>query len=52
MTLTTLGYGDMSPAHPVARMLAQMQAVFGQFYIAILVATLVGIRIAHKTSND
>jgi hypothetical protein len=52
VTLTTLGYGDMSPAHPLARMLAQIQAVFGQFYIAILIATLVGIRIAHETSGE
>jgi len=52
VTLTTLGYGDMSPAHPVARLLAQMEAVFGQFYIAILVATLVGIRIARASSRD
>lgn len=50
VTLTTLGYGDVTPVNPYVRWLAQIQAVFGQFYIAILVATLVGIRIAGATS--
>ena len=52
VTLTTLGYGDVTPASPYARWLAQVEAVFGQLYIAILVATLVGIRISRATSSD
>ncbi len=46
VTLTTLGYGDVTPASPYARWLAQVEAVFGQLYIAILVAALVGNWIA------
>ncbi len=46
VTLTTLGYGDISPALPVARFLAYTEALLGQFYIAVLVASLVGVRIA------
>ena len=46
VTLTTLGYGDMSPISPVARILASLQAVLGQFYIAVLVAALVGAYIS------
>jgi hypothetical protein len=46
VTLTTLGYGDISPITPLARFLAYMEAVAGQFYIAILVASLIGIRLA------
>jgi len=47
--LSTLGFGDITPAEPVARFLAYIEAVVGQFYIAILVASLVGIRIsAHR----
>ena len=42
VSLTTLGYGDISPAQPLARYLAYMQAVVGQFYVAIVVASLVG----------
>jgi voltage-gated potassium channel len=42
VTLATLGYGDIHPLNPMARMLAYMEAVVGQFYVAVLVATLVG----------
>ena len=42
VTLTTLGYGDITPAEPVARALAYTEAVVGQLYIAILIGTLVG----------
>jgi len=43
VTLTTLGYGDISPVAPIARFLVYMEAIFGVFYMAILVASLVGI---------
>ncbi|WP_226996515.1 potassium channel family protein [Thalassotalea crassostreae] len=46
VTLTTLGYGDISPTMPLTRFLVYMQAMVGQFYIAILVASLVGSRIS------
>ena len=42
VTLTTLGYGDISPVSPVARALAYLEAVSGVMYVAILVASLVG----------
>ncbi len=42
VTLTTLGYGDVTPVHPVARTLAYLEAVIGQLYVAVLVASLVG----------
>lgn len=48
VTMTTLGYGDIAPASAIARMLAYMQAVFGQFYIAILVAGLVSAYISKR----
>ena len=44
VTLTTLGYGDVGPAAPLARFLAYMEAIVGQFYIAIVVASLIGAR--------
>ena len=46
MTLTTLGYGDITPIRPPARSLTWMEAMFGQFYIAVIVAQLVGLRLA------
>jgi hypothetical protein len=41
VTLTTLGYGDMSPVSPVARSLVILEATCGQFFLAVLVARLV-----------
>jgi hypothetical protein len=46
VTLTTVGYGDITPLHAPATALAALEAVFGQFYIAIVVAQLVGLRLA------
>jgi len=48
VTMTTLGYGDIAPVSPVARLLAYLQAIFGQLYIAILVAGLVSAYISRK----
>ncbi len=44
VTLSTLGYGDILPATPPARMLAAIEAVIGQLYLAVLIARLVGIQ--------
>jgi hypothetical protein len=52
VTLTTLGYGDISPAAPVARFLVYMQAVVGVFYMAILVASLIGVGIAENSKRQ
>jgi hypothetical protein len=41
VTLTTLGYGDIIPVHPVARAAASMEAVTGVLYLTITVARLV-----------
>lgn len=46
VTLTTLGYGDISPVAPIARFLVYMEAVVGVFYMAILVASLIGVGIS------
>jgi voltage-gated potassium channel len=46
VTLTTLGYGDITPEQPVARFLAYMEAITGIFYTTILVASLLGVRLA------
>lgn len=50
VTLTTLGYGDISPVLPVARTLCYLEAVLGQFYLTLLVAALVGLHIAGRRS--
>lgn len=42
VTLTTLGYGDMSPATNIAEVIVVLEAVTGMFYLAIIVASLIG----------
>ena len=48
VTLASLGYGDVIPIKGAARMLATAEAIVGQFYVAVLVARLVSLQIAHK----
>jgi hypothetical protein len=48
VTLTTLGYGDITPVSNPARSLSLLEAVIGQLYLAILVARLIGIHIAQS----
>lgn len=42
VTLTTVGYGDLSPLTDQARSLAIVEGIAGQLYLAVLVARLVG----------
>jgi hypothetical protein len=42
VTLTTLGYGDITPLIPVTQSMAIFEAVTGQLYLAVLIARLVG----------
>jgi voltage-gated potassium channel Kch len=46
VTLTTLGYGDITPGTPLAHTAAWMEGVAGQLYVAITIATLVSVRVA------
>lgn len=52
VTMTTLGYGDISPVGPLARALAYMAAIAGQFYIAILVGMMVGLYLSQQQSSS
>ena len=52
VTLSTLGYGDITPVTPIARTLAYIEALFGQFYIAILVASFVGMHISRSSKES
>ena len=45
VTLATLGYGDVVPKTEVARGLAVLEAVGGQLYVAVTVASLVGAQL-------
>ena len=46
VTLTTLGYGDITPINDFARSLAFLEAAMGQIYLTVLIASLVGIHIS------
>ena len=50
-TLTTTGYGDIAPVHPVARGLCNLEAVIGQ-YPATLLARLVTLELAHREPSE
>jgi uncharacterized membrane protein len=43
VTLSTIGYGDITPASRVARMLSITEATTGMFYMTVLIARLVGV---------
>ena len=45
VTLATLGYGDISPATPMAQVIAILEAITGLFYMAVIVAGLIGARL-------
>ena len=47
-TLTTLGYGDITPMAPMARMVAAVEASMGPMYVAIVIARLVALYVRHS----
>jgi len=51
ITLSTLGYGDITPLSAGARSLAALEALTGQIYLAVLVARLVGLQISQRGSE-
>lgn len=48
ITLATVGYGDILPVSDTARMLATIEAIVGQFYVAVIVAVFVGMYAAQR----
>jgi len=46
VTLTTLGYGDILPVNKVAQFFVYMEAIIGVFYMAIIVSSLISLRLA------
>jgi hypothetical protein len=51
VTLTTLGYGDITAVHPVARSVVMMEALLGQLYPAILIARLVTLQMETRKNK-
>lgn len=48
VTLTSTGYGDVVPVHPVARSLCNLESIIGQLYPAILLARLVTLELEDR----
>ncbi len=52
VTLTTLGFGDITPLTNVAKMFSALEAVIGQLYLVVVIAWFVGMRVATKSKNS
>ena len=50
ITLSTVGYGDITPVSRVARWLAALEAMTGLLYVAVLIARLVSLY--SRTESD
>ena len=48
VTLTTVGFGDVTAVHPIARSLAMLEALMGQLFPTILIARLVAMSITSR----
>lgn len=48
VTLTTVGYGDITPVLPIARTFSWMEAALGQIYLTVLIARLVSLQVAER----
>ena len=51
VTLTTLGYGDILPTNHIAEFFVYMEAIIGVFYMAIIVASLISLRLASSSHS-
>ncbi len=52
VTLTSTGYGDIVPVHPIARSLCNIESVVGQLYPATLLARLVTLELRERSPRD
>jgi hypothetical protein len=50
-TLTTAGFGEITPVHPLARNLANLESVIGQLFPATLLARLVSLELEHRRQS-
>jgi len=48
VTITTLGFGDVRPVSVIARTYTTLAAVLGQFFLAVMIARLVGMHSANR----
>jgi uncharacterized membrane protein len=51
-TLTTVGFGDITPKSMLARYLTISEAVVGVFYVAILISRLISLQMMHREKES
>jgi voltage-gated potassium channel len=52
ITITTLGYGNVAPAGAQADAITTLEALIGQFYMAVIVARLVGMQLTNHLTQQ
>ena len=52
VTLTTLGFGDLTPRTLPARVLTGVEAITGQLFLTILIARLIGLHVVHASRES
>ena len=52
VTITTLGYGDITPVSDVAKAFSILEAVVGQLYLVVVVAWLVGMHVSSRSKSQ
>ena len=52
VTVTTLGYGDITPLNAKASALASTEALIGQIYLVVIVAWLVGMHVSQRSKKE
>jgi hypothetical protein len=52
ITLTTVGFGDVTPLSPPARTLSMLEGLIGQLYLAIMIARMVALQISNKMQDS
>ncbi|MEL6276538.1 MAG: potassium channel family protein, partial [Bacteroidota bacterium] len=48
ITLTAIGYGDITPIHPIAKSLTLLIGIIGQLYLTFVVAIIIGKYLSHQ----
>jgi voltage-gated potassium channel len=49
--LSTVGYGDITLTSRAAAALCQAEAIFGQFFVLVLIARLLGLQVAQQSRS-
>ena len=52
ITLTSVGFGDLAPVHPVARALVMLEAVIGQIYTTVILAWMVSLAVRSHRDTE